>query len=181
MKAKHMKKFALAIALSVLAIPAYAQSTTTSGSQSGAYSQSGVNIGGSARQAPNAIAPGLIASGLSCSGSASVGGAGAGWGLSFGITREDKACNAREDAKYIQGVTGSVNAAKARLCMQRDNREAFRLAGEPCPQDVVRSASSEPTLRGSQPTVTRTRTFSSIAACQKWVNENGIKAQCRVR
>lgn len=147
-----MKRIAIAAALALIATSSYAQ-TTSSGSSSGAYSQSGVNIGGSARQAPNAIAPGLIASGLSCSGSASIGGAGAGWGLSLGITREDKACNAREDAKYIQGVTGSVPAAKARLCMMKDNREAFRLAGQPCPQDVVRSAASDPSLRSSQPRV----------------------------
>lgn len=176
-----MRKFAIAVALAVFALPAYAQSTTTAGSQSGAISQSGVNIAGSARQAPNAIAPGLIASGLSCSGSAALGAAGSGWGLSLGLTKEDRACNAREDAKYIHGTTGSINAAKARLCMQKENREAFRMAGEPCPQDVVRSAASSPELRSSQPQVTRVRSFSSVAACEKWVRENGVNAQCRAR
>lgn len=174
-----MKKFALAVAaLALMASPALAQSNTTSGSNSGAYSQSGVNIGGSPMQAPSAIAPGLIASGLSCSGSASIGGSGGGWGLSLGMTKEDKACNAREDAKYIQGVTGSVHAAKARMCMEAANREAFRLAGEPCPQDTVRSAASAPALRSSQPRVART--FSSMAECQKFAAQNSGFA-CRVR
>lgn len=157
---------------------AAAQSSTTSGSQSGAYSQSGVHIGGSPMQAPSAIAPGLIASGLSCSGSASIGGSGGGWGLSLGITKEDRACNAREDAKYIQGVTGSVAAAKARLCMESGNREAYRLAGEPCPQDVVRSAASAPALRSSQPRVART--FSSMEECRAFASRNSGYA-CRAR
>lgn len=176
-------KYTLAVAatLALLASPALAQSNTTAGSQSGAFSNSGVNIGGSPMQAPSAIAPGLIASGLSCSGSASIGGSGGGWGLSLGITKEDKACNAREDAKYIQGVTGSVGAAKARLCMQNENRDAFRLAGEPCPQDMVRSAATSPALRSSQPAVTRVRSFANVAACQKWVAENNVNAQCRAR
>lgn len=165
-------KIAIALAFALLATPALAQ--TSSGSNSGAWSQSGVNIG-SATQAPGAIAPGLIASGLSCSGSASIGGSGAGWGLSLGITKEDRACNAREDAKYIQGVTGSVNAAKARMCMMPDNREAFRLAGEPCPQDVVRSAASSPTLASSQPAVRRT--FRSMSECRAWASASGKSAQ----
>lgn len=168
------------IALSALALSTgVGMAQTTAGSQSGSYSQSGVNIGGSPMQAPSAIAPGLIASGLSCSGSGSIGAAGGGWGLSLGITKEDKACNAREDAKYIQGVTGSVKAAKARMCMQADNREAFRLAGEPCPQDAaIRSASSAPALRSSQPRVAQT--FNSMAACEQFAASNPGFA-CRKR
>lgn len=172
---------AVAVAATLFAAPAFAQ--TVSGSQSGAYSQSGVYLGGSPKQAPNAIAPGLIASGLSCSGSTSIGGAGAGWGISLGITKEDKNCNAREDAKYISALTGNNAAAKARLCSVKDNRDAFRLAGDPCPQDAVRSASTSPELRSSQPAVrqTRIRSFSSITECQRWVKANGVNAQCKLR
>lgn len=178
-----MKKLALALSALALSTGMSMAQSTTSGSNSGAYSQSGVNIGGSPMQAPSAIAPGLIASGLSCSGSASIGGSGGGWGLSLGITKEDKACNAREDAKYIQGVTGSVRAAKARMCMQPDNREAFRLAGEPCPQDTVRSAASSPSLRSSQPQVSQARvarTFKSMAECEQFAASNSGYA-CRAR
>lgn len=128
-----MKALILASALALLAFPAAAQ-TVNSGaaSQSGSYSNVSINHGNGYRQAPSAIAPGLIAGGLSCSGSASIGGSGAGWGLSLGITKEDAACNAREDAKYIHGVTGDQLAAKERLCEQPKIRQAFARAGRPC-------------------------------------------------
>lgn len=139
-----MKLSLCAAALSVmLASPALAQSTNvSSGAQSGSNSSSGVMITNqSHRNASSAIAPGLIAGGLSCSGSASIGGAGAGWGLSLGITKEDRYCNAREDAKYIHGVTGDTGAAKERLCDIMENRRAFARAGRPCAADrqVVRA------------------------------------------
>lgn len=135
-----IKRIAFAAILALIATGAYAdESTTVSGSQSQAGASAGVNIqnGNGYRQAPSAIAPGLIAGGLSCSGSASLGGAGAGWGVSLGITKEDAACNTREDAKYIHGVTGSAAAAKERLCEQREIREAFARAGQPCAGDAV--------------------------------------------
>lgn len=160
-----MKSITVAI-LSLLALPAMAE--TNSVSQSGSWSSSGVNIG-SAVQAPSAIAPGLIAGGLSCSGSASLGGSASGWGIALGITRKDEACNAREDAKYIHGVTGSVSAAKERLCAVKEIREAFLRAGEPCAVDISRSDA-----RGG-------RTFASLEECREWVRATGAKAVCRFR
>lgn len=133
-----IRTVALAAIVALIATGAYAdESTTVSGSQSQAGASAGVNIqnGNGYRQAPSAIAPGLIAGGLSCSGSASIGGSGAGWGLSFGLTKEDRYCNAREDAKYIHGVTGSMVAAKERMCDIAEVRRAFARAGQPCAQD----------------------------------------------
>lgn len=155
-----MKKFLILTALFTL-IPAaaFAGSTTTAGSNSGAYSQSGVNIG-SATPIGTAFAPGLSASGLSCSGSASIGGAGAGWGLSLGITKEDKACNAREDAKYIHGVTGDMGAAKERLCAMPENRAAFLRAGHPCSADLQR-------VNYAQRTTVK-KSFKSMKACRAY-------------
>lgn len=111
---------------------AHAENNSTSGSYAG--SQSGVQINNKAgrAQAPTAIAPGLTASGLSCSGSGSVGGSVGGFGLAFGMSKEDKFCNAREDAKYIQGVTGDKGAAKERLCDTPEIAAAYARAGRPC-------------------------------------------------
>lgn len=126
-----MKTIVMLTAL-LMASSAYAENNSTSGSYAG--SQSGVQINNKAgrAQAPTAIAPGLTASGLSCSGSGSVGGSVGGFGLAFGMSREDKYCNAREDAKYIQGVTGDKGAAKERLCDTPEIAAAYARAGRPC-------------------------------------------------
>lgn len=147
-----MRKIIIAAAALLIAAPAYAQ-TVQSGSQSGAYSQSGVTFGSNPKQAPNAIAPGLIASGLSCSGSASVGGAGAGWGVSFGFTKADEHCDAREDAKILAALAGNT-AALARMCQIKKNAQALADAGITCPGNTIRAAASAPALRSSQPAVT---------------------------
>jgi hypothetical protein len=146
-----IKTALLAAAAALIATTAFADSTTTSGSQSQAGAYSGVSIknGNGHKQAPSAIAPGLIASGLSCSGSAALGGSGAGWGLSLGITKEDRSCNAREDAKYIHGVTGSQQAAKERLCDEPKIREAFARAGQPCAADSGRVYAAAPARKSS--------------------------------
>lgn len=166
-------KIAIITAISLISLPAFAGGMN-SNSQSGSWSSSGVNIG-SALQAPSAIAPGLIASGISCAGSTSVGGSAAGWGVAFGFTRKDDACNAREDAKYIHGVTGSVLAAKERLCAVKEIRAAFARSGEPCAEDRARYASAS-----AKPQTVR-RTFRSISECERWVKETGAKAVCRAR
>ncbi len=165
-----IRTVALAAVAALIATAAFAGDTTTSGSQSQAGAYSGVNIknGNGYKQAPSAIAPGLIAGGLSCSGSASVGGSGGGWGLSFGITKEDAACNAREDAKYIHGVTGSQAAAKERLCEQKKIREAFARAGQPCAGDGVAVAAERRTS---------TFGFASASGYAKPVRSRGIVSQ----
>jgi len=141
-------------------------STTNSDSSSGAQSSSGI-VMNSGKSTGLASAPGLIASGLSCSGSASIGGAGAGWGLSFGITKEDRACNAREDAKYIHGVTGDMSAAKERLCQMPENRAAFLRAGHPCAADTARVSR-----------VATVKSFKNMAACRRYAaKHSGVR--CR--
>lgn len=172
-----MRKLLIAGAAALFATasaPAFAQSQAGSVSQSGA--QAGVSINqASHRQAPSAIGPGLTASGLSCSGSGSIGASGAGWGFSLGLTRNDEHCDAREDAKYMQAITGSTIAAKARLCMVKANRDAFAIAGDPCPQDAARTLARQ---ASAAPRVVRT--FKSMAECQKYAASNPGVA-CRAR
>lgn len=118
--------------------PAHAQSiTTTTGSQSQSGAYSGVNIQQQAgkRAASSAIAPGLIAGGITCTGSISMGGAAAGWGTSFGMTFPDRACNTREDAKYMLLISNNKLAAKERLCDNNRIRSAYAAAGDPCIRD----------------------------------------------
>lgn len=160
-----MKRFAIAAACLLLATSAFAETKSVSESGSVSQSQSGSQSGVSintkgTKNVPSAIAPGLSASGLSCSGSASIGSSGGGWGLSFGMTKEDAACNAREDAKYIHGVTGSQGAAKERLCEQKLNREAFRRAGQPCVADQrVSNVAQTPVVR---------RSFKNMRQCRAY-------------
>lgn len=141
--------FVLALSAAMLAGTASAQtvnSNSGSNSNANAGSSSGVSISSrSAKNASSAIAPGLIASGLSCSGSAAAGGAGGGWGFSLGITKPDDNCDAREDAKYMQGVTGDIGAAKERLCDNSKIRAAYARAGRPCAADVRYVAQRQPT------------------------------------
>lgn len=156
-----MKKFAFALAAILIASPALAQSNTTSGSQSGAYSQSGVNIGGSPMQAPSAIAPGLIASGPSCLGSSSFGVSGAGFGISLGGTKEDEHCNAREDTRILTVLAGNA-AGIARMCQVKANAKALNAAGIACPGQVARAGT---TAVAPQPRVIRSGV--SMAECRK--------------
>lgn len=172
-----MRKLILAAALTAFSLPAFAQSQSGAVSQSGA--QAGVNINQSShRPVPSAIGPGLTASGLSCSGSASIGGSGAGWGISFGMTRNDEHCDAREDAKYMQAITGNTMAAKARLCMVKANRDAFAIAGDPCPQDIAKTAARPTRTANAAPQVVRS--FNSMAECEAYARRNPGVA-CRPR
>lgn len=167
-----MKKWMIMVAAVALSTPAIAQSSSDSQSYSGA--QAGVSITQEGfKPVPNAIAPGLFASGLSCSGSASVGAAGAGWGAAFGLTRKDQHCDAREDAKYLQAITGNTVAAKARLCMVKEIREAFKVVGDPCPQDAspVQQVTYQPRV---------VKSFNSMEECQEYAAQNP-NVRCRSR
>lgn len=172
-----MRTLIIAAALTAFSLPAFAQSQSGAVSQSGAQAGVYINQPGF-RPVPSAIGPGLTASGLSCSGSASIGGSGAGWGLSFGLTRSDKHCDAREDAKYMQAITGNTLAAKARLCMVKENREAFAIAGDPCPQDIAKMASRPTRTANAAPQVVRS--FNSMAECEAYARRNPGVA-CRPR
>lgn len=124
------------------ASPAFADSV--SGSQSGAWSQSGVQINHANGHRPvgAAIPPGLIAGGITCLGSVSLGSGFVNGGLGVGFTYPDRSCNAREDAKYMLLIGSGRAAAKERLCDIARIRSAYAAAGEPCIRDqrrVVRS------------------------------------------
>lgn len=143
-----MKNFAMLLAAGLFALVtadmAFAQSATgTSNSNSGAMSQSGVNIkyGNGHKQVGAAIAPGLIASGLSCQGSASVGAGGGGWGMAFGTTVMDRNCDTRENAKIV-GLLGDSSASKEVMCNIKEVRNAYAAVGRPCLIDRQRAAST---------------------------------------
>ena len=174
---KSLLATAMLVAFSAAPVMAQTISNQT-GSQSQAGSYSGVNIqqGNGYRQAPSAITPGLIAGGLSCSGSGSLGGSGAGWGLSLGITKEDRYCNAREDAKYIQGVTGSVAAAKERLCDTPEIRRAFARAGQPC---AVDGGSRQ--VVAQRRTVRRGQVITQTSSAGYAVSSAGISRAARIK
>lgn len=162
----------LAVGLMLISTPALAESSSQSGSYSG--SQSGVNImNKSGKGVPSAIAPGLAASGLSCSGSAALGGSGSGWGLSLGITKTDTYCNAREDAKYIQGVTGDVGAAKERMCDTPEIAAAYARSGHPC---ANRNGSAQPAAYHPA----QTKTFSSMKECRAYAADHA-GVTCRAK
>lgn len=187
---------ALSLAVCITANPVYAQ-TMNSGSQSGAYSQSAVQFGNSPRQAPNAIAPGLMASGLSCLGSASIGGSGSGFGISFGMTKEDRSCNAREDARYLHAFTNNTNIAIARMCQIPDNRRAIEDAGFRCPgnsgREVAPAVSNNsrvvPAPTSVAPSVPRQKfqrnaqgqyVFANLEECRA-AEAQGLVGNCRIQ
>jgi hypothetical protein len=131
---------AFLLAFSLLAVPAYSQDASNSNSSSGAMSQSGVNIryGNGHKQVGAAIAPGLAVGGISCQGSVAAGAGGSGWGLSFGMTKMDRDCNLRENARIV-GLMGEVPAAREIMCNVPEVRAAFATVGRPCAADRRRA------------------------------------------
>jgi hypothetical protein len=116
------------MASAIMASPAYAGSRSNANANSGssAYSNSGSNININSRGyrgTGTAIPPGLVASGLSCSGSASVGAGWMGGGFSFGLTKKDKDCDTRENAKMV-GLMHEMNVAYEMMCGIDEVREA---------------------------------------------------------
>lgn len=126
-----------AFAILALTSASFAQSTAGSSAGATSGSSSSVAVNNKAyRGTGTAIAPGLASSGISCLASASLGGGWMGGAAALGFTTGDKACNIREDARYINGVTGDRLAAKERLCDSDKIREAFLRAGHPCIEDM---------------------------------------------
>lgn len=146
------------------------RSNSRSNANSGSYGNT-VVFGGSKRSASSAIAPGLFASGLSCSGSAAAGGAGGGWGFSLGITKEDKDCNTRENAKTVLGLTGDRDATKEVLCDVAQMRNAFRRVGRPCIADY--QAASAQSYNAPRPRAQRV-TFRTMAECREYQKTNNV-------
>src|ERR1700754_1896421 len=133
-----------AIVVTVASGPAWAQSSSSTGSgvgiaRSAANSQAISGQGGSAkiissssvpadqtvRNVPSVFAPGLAAAGLeTCLGSVSGGGALVGTGFSFGSSIPDPSCAARLDARTLWSM-GLKKAAVARLCLNSDINRAM--------------------------------------------------------
>lgn len=157
-----------------------ANNTSQSGSSASVYNNSN-----NPKQAPGAIAPGLTASGATCLGSTSFGGSFSGFGLVFGTTTAERYCNAREDAKYIQGLTGNNHAAKERLCDTPEIAAAFARSGQPCANrgGYVNTASTSGNVRQAAAPVNKVvRSFKSMKECQKYVRNNpGSGLACRTR
>lgn len=136
-----MRSITAFLLASLLAVPAFAQQAgSNSNSNSGAMSQSGVNIryGNGHKQVGAAIAPGLAVGGITCQGSVSAGAGGSGWGLAFGMTKMDRDCNLRENARIV-GLMGEVPAAREIMCNVPEVRRAFATVGRPCAVDRRRA------------------------------------------
>lgn len=107
-----------------------------------------------------AYAAPLAASNGTCMGSTSLGGQGINLGLSFGTTWTDSGCDARYDAIALQQI-GEQSAARARLCLKPEIREAFKASGKPCPQDEQKQA---PVASADEPTDPFVRRRLGLAA-----------------
>jgi len=115
------------------AASAGALSNANSNSAGGDGGSSSVNISGDEAAASSAAPVYLTSSNDTCMGSSGVGGQGMSFGFSLGTTWTDSNCIMLKNARELK-VQGHEKAAKARLCMDKDNAMAFELAGEPCPR-----------------------------------------------
>lgn len=71
-----------------------------------------------------------------CSNSASGGGAGMGFGISIGGQWSEQECRDQEWFRFLH-MAGQGNVATAYICGRNTAiRQAYRDAGQPCPQDV---------------------------------------------
>jgi hypothetical protein len=192
-----LKIVTMACALALAAQPVLAQtavsgsssnSTSGSSSQSGAGAQSIVISKGSKipRGVGAAVAPGLTAGGLTCQGSASAAVGGQGFGIAFGMTRMDRDCNSRENAKtiYLMGFRG---AGTETMCDIPQVRAAMARAGTPCAADRARvvsntsSGAGPAVVRDTRKRVTRAQvpTFTSMSACREYAQTHAVT--CVVR
>ncbi len=88
------------------------------------------------RAVPNVYSPALAAAGYEvCLGSMSAGGSGGGFGFSLASTMEDKACQARLNAKTL-ATLGYAAAAREVMCQDPNIRTAMINAGTPCAPDA---------------------------------------------
>src|SRR5215218_8918587 len=161
-----MKRLCLAAIIAMAAsVPAWAQSSTTTGTGMGVAAstsssqaisgQGGTGFGVAAittnstvpaeqtvKNVPSIVAPGLAAAGLeTCLRSVSGGGAFVGTGFSFGTTIPDPGCAARLDARTLWSM-GLKKAAVARLCL---NGEIYRAMPEVCVKYLPPLAPGYPT------------------------------------
>ena len=126
--------------------PAWAQSSTATGTAVGVATSGSQAISGqggtvtitsnsavpadqTVKNVPSVFAPGLAAAGLeTCLGSVSGGGAFVGTGFGFGTSIPDPSCAARLDARTLWSM-GLKKAAVARLCL---NGDIYRAMPEVC-------------------------------------------------
>jgi hypothetical protein len=147
-----------AAALLVLSAPAFANGSGSnananagafSSSAAGAASHSSANSNqtgtGNAvtsvyQPAPaSSFAPPLVATPDTCMGSTSIGGQGMSFGFAVGTTWTDHNCERLKNSREIRQA-GYKAAADALLCMNSEVRDAMKVAGTLCPQDVAPAA-----------------------------------------
>lgn len=110
-------------------------SSTTNGTQTVKEQVSGgTREDETLRNVPNVSAPAITTSNDTCMGSTSAGAAFVGTGLTFGTTWTDKNCLMLKNSRELWNM-GMRAAAMARMCMDKNNREALELTGFVCPQD----------------------------------------------
>lgn len=85
------------------------------------------------KNTPSVGGPPLTSSNDTCMGSSSGSANGPGFGLSIGTTWTDSNCVMLKNGRELWNM-GMKGAAIARLCMDKDNREALEMTGTECPQ-----------------------------------------------
>lgn len=117
-----------------LQTPSGVAGPASAGSSEQASTQN-VNYGGTqtVRNVPSMNSAPLTSSNDTCMGSASGAVAAPGLGISLGKTYVDDNCVMIKNARELWNM-GMKGAAMARMCMDKDNREALELTGFVCPQ-----------------------------------------------
>lgn len=149
------------LAALLLTSPAMAQNTDSfSGATSAAQAiimQGGGSSGGTQRLStvPSVLPP-SIQGANPCNIGVSGGGSVLGFGASAAVLAESRRCRGQEWFRF-QMMAGNPAAARAIACVtDEDMREAYRLVGQPCPQDGPPAASqaaplSQPRLAAAAP------------------------------
>jgi hypothetical protein len=107
-------------------------SSKVSGSGNSSIVQQASNLG---QGVPTVYASPLVAGGTDvCLGSLTGGGSGAGFGVTLGMTLEDKSCQLRSYARSL-AILGYSAAAREEICQDPSVRAAMAAAGTPCNED----------------------------------------------
>lgn len=114
---------------------------------------------------PDAIAP-SIAGGNPCVINGSIGVSGMGFGVSGGLGIQDPECETRQQVALLVNM-GAIDVAIARFCMEAEIREAFRLAGKPCPDEVAAAETAAAQPRAVQPAAIKPAAIRPAAAQPK--------------
>ncbi len=96
------------------------------------------SVSESLRNVPNVNAPALTSSNDTCMGSTSIGAGWLGIGISGGTTWTDSNCKMLKNSRELWNM-GMRGAAMARMCMDKDNREALEETGFTCPEHTKKS------------------------------------------